>query len=146
MSRLMVTGMGFAFAMVLFAAPAAAQVSDGKCPDPLDLTDPDCPPPPPKKEVECSPGFWKTHLLDGPAAHNNLCTDLGIVGTGLACTGLANTTVCGGDNCSCAELVTILGTGGGGTAATNRQLAADCLNALSGLLGFDPNCDEEDVE
>lgn len=140
MSRLMV--MGLAFGMLLFAAPAAAQVSDGKCPDPKDLTDPDCQPPP-KKEFDCSPGFWKTHLLEGAAEeHSNLCTDLGIVGTGLACTGLANTTVCGGDNCSCAELVAIMSTGGGGTAATNRQLAADCLNAFAGLLGFDPNCDD----
>lgn len=146
MSRLMV--MGLAFGMLMLAAPAAAQVCDpnkdpkcdGKCPDPQDLTDPDCAPP---KKLDCSPGFWKTHLLEGAAAsHSNLCADLGIVGTGLACPGLAGTSVCGGDSCSCAELVTIMSTGGGGAAATNRQLAAGCLNDFAGLLDFDPNCDE----
>jgi hypothetical protein len=54
--------------------------------------------------------------------------------------------VCGGDNCSCEELVAIMSTGGGPPASTNRQLAADCLNDFAGLLGFDPNCDEEDAD
>ncbi len=138
MSRLMVIGL--ALGMLLFAAPASAQVCDPKadpkcdgiCPEPIDLGDPDCEET--KKEFDCSPGFWKTHLL-GPAA--DYCA---IVGPGLACPGL--TTACGGNSCSCGELDAILSTGGGGTAATNRQLAADCLNAYSALIEFDPNCDE----
>ncbi len=138
MSRLMVIGL--AFGMLLFTAPASAQVSDGKC-DLNDPNDPDCE----KKELDCSPGFWKTHLLEGAAEeHSNLCTDLGITGTGLACPGLA--TACGGGgstNCTCAELVAIMSTGGGGIIATNRHLAADCLNNFSELLDFDPNCGED---
>ena len=50
MSRLMVMGMGIAFAMLLFAAPASAQV---KC-DPK-ITEA-------ASRFDCSPGYWKNHV------------------------------------------------------------------------------------
>lgn len=118
MSRLMV--MGFAFAMLLFAVPAAAQVSDGKCPDPKDLTDPDCQPPePPKNGADCSPGFYKNHLTawcDADAEANGIDCPAGF--------GFAAGTF------SCGELVELLSAELGATVA-ERNYAKACLDARS---------------
>jgi hypothetical protein len=131
-SRLIV--MGLAFGMLLLAAPASAQVSDGKCPDPLDLTDPDCPEPPKKEPATCSPGFWKNHLLE----KSNLCTE--IPGGELACEGLG----CSGDTCTCAELVFFLSAEEGATES-QRRTAQACLNEFFGVdLGMPDLCADDD--
>jgi hypothetical protein len=64
-------------------------------------------------KLECSPGFWKTHLL-GPAAE--LCA----LGDPAA-----------PEKFTCEDLVAILSQQGGGAIAEERHAAAECLNAVA---------------
>ena len=115
MSRLMVMGMGIAFAMLLFAAPASAQV---KC-DPKTQK---CVP------VDCSPGYWKNHV-------EVWCP---VTGPTLLCPGL--TTACGGA-CTCEQLRHFTSAEEGATAA-QRAAGDACLDEFfSFTAGFSPCTD-----